>query len=138
MDTQKKELIGNFRNHGRAWCREPDEVTYCRGLLGPMPSEWDTWWQNADGSDRTGKPKDWPPTRPGPPEPTKEELELRNLPLRMLADRLHAARHTLKHYSPRSQAAKLAKEKVARIEAEYARRNLVLPVTPPYRPTGRT
>src|SRR5262249_40127807 len=26
VDTKKKELIGNFRNHGRAWCREPDEV----------------------------------------------------------------------------------------------------------------
>jgi transposase len=26
VDTKKKELIGNFRNHGRAWCQEPDEV----------------------------------------------------------------------------------------------------------------
>ena len=26
VDTKKKELIGNFRNHGRAWCREPEEV----------------------------------------------------------------------------------------------------------------
>ena len=26
VDTKKKELIGNFRNVGRAWCREADEV----------------------------------------------------------------------------------------------------------------
>jgi transposase len=26
IDTKKKELIGNFRNPGRVWCREPDEV----------------------------------------------------------------------------------------------------------------
>jgi transposase len=26
VDTKKKELIGDFRNHGRAWCREPIEV----------------------------------------------------------------------------------------------------------------
>jgi len=26
VDTKKKELIGDFRNHGRTWCREPDEV----------------------------------------------------------------------------------------------------------------
>jgi hypothetical protein len=26
MDTKKKELIGNFRNDGRAWCKEADEV----------------------------------------------------------------------------------------------------------------
>jgi Rhodopirellula transposase DDE domain len=26
VDTKKKELIGNFRNNGRAWCREPYEV----------------------------------------------------------------------------------------------------------------
>jgi hypothetical protein len=26
VDTKKKELIGNFRNNGRAWCRRPPEV----------------------------------------------------------------------------------------------------------------
>jgi transposase len=26
VDTKKKELIGEFRNHGRAWCRKPHEV----------------------------------------------------------------------------------------------------------------
>jgi hypothetical protein len=26
VDTKKKELIGNFRNSGRAWCRKPPEV----------------------------------------------------------------------------------------------------------------
>jgi hypothetical protein len=26
VDTKKKELIGNFRNQGRAWCRESEEV----------------------------------------------------------------------------------------------------------------
>jgi hypothetical protein len=26
VDTKKKELIGNFKNAGRAWCSEPDEV----------------------------------------------------------------------------------------------------------------
>jgi hypothetical protein len=26
VDTKKKELIGDFRNPGRAWCREPPEV----------------------------------------------------------------------------------------------------------------
>jgi hypothetical protein len=26
VDTKKKELIGEFRNHGRAWCRESHEV----------------------------------------------------------------------------------------------------------------
>jgi transposase len=26
IDTKEKELIGDFRNHGRAWRREPDEV----------------------------------------------------------------------------------------------------------------
>ena len=26
MDTKKKELIGNFRNQGRAWGKEPEEV----------------------------------------------------------------------------------------------------------------
>lgn len=26
VDTKKKELIGNFKNPGRAWCREADEV----------------------------------------------------------------------------------------------------------------
>ena len=26
VDTKKKELIGDFRNHGRAWRREPDHV----------------------------------------------------------------------------------------------------------------
>ena len=26
VDTKKKELIGNFRNNGRAWCRKPPEV----------------------------------------------------------------------------------------------------------------
>jgi len=27
VDTKKKELIGNFRNNGRAWCREAPEVS---------------------------------------------------------------------------------------------------------------
>jgi hypothetical protein len=26
VDTKKKELIGNFRNDGKVWCREPEEV----------------------------------------------------------------------------------------------------------------
>jgi hypothetical protein len=26
VDTKKKELIGNFRNHGKTWCRKADEV----------------------------------------------------------------------------------------------------------------
>jgi hypothetical protein len=26
VDTKKKELVGNFRNGGRAWCKEADEV----------------------------------------------------------------------------------------------------------------
>ena len=26
VDTKKKELVGNFRNPGRAWCRNPPEV----------------------------------------------------------------------------------------------------------------
>jgi hypothetical protein len=26
VDTKKKELIGNFRNHGKAWCKEAEEV----------------------------------------------------------------------------------------------------------------
>jgi hypothetical protein len=26
VDTKKKELIGNYKRQGRAWCREPDEV----------------------------------------------------------------------------------------------------------------
>jgi hypothetical protein len=26
VDTKKKELIGQFRNHGRAWCKQPHEV----------------------------------------------------------------------------------------------------------------
>jgi hypothetical protein len=26
VDTKKKELIGNFRNPGRLWCRQPPEV----------------------------------------------------------------------------------------------------------------
>jgi hypothetical protein len=26
VDTKKKELIGNFKNRGRTWCREADEV----------------------------------------------------------------------------------------------------------------
>lgn len=26
VDSKKKELIGNFQNAGRVWCREPDEV----------------------------------------------------------------------------------------------------------------
>jgi hypothetical protein len=27
VDTKKKELIGNFRNNGRTWCRKPPEVS---------------------------------------------------------------------------------------------------------------
>src|SRR5262249_51987378 len=27
VDTKKKELIGNFRNNGQAWCREGPEVS---------------------------------------------------------------------------------------------------------------
>ncbi len=27
VDTKKKELIGNFRNNGRAWCKESPEVS---------------------------------------------------------------------------------------------------------------
>src|ERR1700693_2212147 len=27
MDTKKKELIGNFRNNGRSWSREPELVS---------------------------------------------------------------------------------------------------------------
>jgi hypothetical protein len=27
VDTKKKELIGNFRNHGRAWCKEAPQVS---------------------------------------------------------------------------------------------------------------
>src|SRR5262249_14145870 len=26
VDTKKKELVGNFRNDGKAWCKEADEV----------------------------------------------------------------------------------------------------------------
>jgi len=26
VDTKKKELIGNFKNSGRVWCREAEEV----------------------------------------------------------------------------------------------------------------
>ena len=26
VDTKKKELIGNFKNEGRTWCKEPEEV----------------------------------------------------------------------------------------------------------------
>jgi len=26
VDTKKKELIGNFKNAGAAWCQQPEEV----------------------------------------------------------------------------------------------------------------
>src|SRR5437764_51077 len=90
VDTVARSLL-DYEQHGTTLYAllKPQLHVHCRMLLGPMPSEWGTWWQDADGSDRTDKPKAWPPTPPGPPPPTKEELELRDLPLRMLADRLH-------------------------------------------------
>jgi hypothetical protein len=43
-------------------------------LLGLMPSEWDTWYRNADGTDRNGKLKDWPPKLRGPPAKPEQPL----------------------------------------------------------------
>lgn len=57
-----RALLDYEHEGNTVYCRlKPVLHVYCRTLLGPMPSEWDHWWQNADGSDRKGKPEDWPP-----------------------------------------------------------------------------
>src|SRR5205085_3529649 len=119
VDAAAKNLL-DYEQHGNVlYAKLKSRLhLHCRMLLGLMPSEWDTWWQNANGTDRKGKPKDWPPVLPGPPKLTKEEEELQALPLRMLADRLHAARQRVRTLSKRSKAGKKAKAEVERIEAE--------------------
>jgi hypothetical protein len=61
---------------------KPELHINCRQLLGPMPSEWLGWWQKADGSDRKGKPKVWPPRREeyDDPPPKAPDPKLQMLP----------------------------------------------------------
>ena len=59
-----------------------------------------------------------------------EEEWLTVIPLRMLADRLHAARRSLRVNGERSLLGREATKEVAMIEAEYRRRQLVIPETP--------
>jgi hypothetical protein len=108
---------------------KPVLYVYCRTLLGPMPSEWATWWQNADGSDRKGKPADWPPKLPGPPKLSAEEAALAALTTQELSERLHAARRRfIQKRSP--QSSKKAYADLQRLLAEYARRDRVPPPEP--------
>src|SRR5947209_5413651 len=70
VDAAGRDLLEIERHGGEGYARlKPELHNACRMILGPTPAEWPTWWQNADGSDREGKPKDWPPKLPGPPEP---------------------------------------------------------------------
>src|SRR5438477_540196 len=62
VDAAGRELLAIERHSGEGYAKlKPELHVHCRQLLGPMPSEWPTWWKNADGSDRKGKPKTWPP-----------------------------------------------------------------------------
>ncbi len=128
------ELLDYEVHGGKHYARiKPELHVHCRMLLGPMPSEWDSWWLNADGTERKGKPKVWPPKLPGPPkvqrppDHTKEEEELQRLPFRMLTDRLHAARHKARAFGQETRDGQRAREELDRLEAEYARRRAPAP-----------
>src|SRR5947209_5436581 len=70
VDAAGRDLLAIERHSGEGYAKlKPDLHVHCRQLLGPMPSEWASWWVNADGSQRTGKPAVWPPVLPGPPVP---------------------------------------------------------------------
>src|SRR5581483_4282505 len=132
VDGVARALL-DYEQHGTVLYAKlkPALHVYCRMLLGPMPSEWPTWWQNADGTDRTGKPAVWPPVLPGPPQLTKEEEVLRSLPIGVLAERLHDARlRFIRNRSPKT--AKKAYLEVQAILAEYQRREMVPPPEPTY------
>src|SRR5436309_745517 len=51
VDAAGRELLEIERHDGAGYAKlKPELHPACRQLLGPMPSEWATWWQNADGS----------------------------------------------------------------------------------------
>ncbi len=128
LDAAARELL-DYERHGETLYAfiKPALHVHCRMLIGPMPREWATWWQNADGSDRKGKPADWPPKLPGPPEPTKEESELRGLSIPELAERLHTARLSWIRRGPATKVSRRAWTEVQTILAEYQRRGYVAP-----------
>jgi hypothetical protein len=134
------ELLDYEVHGGKHYARlKPALHVRCRMLLGPMPSEWDTWWQNADGTDRQGKAKDWPPKLPGPPKETApsagatDALDARaaaKLTEPMLGDRLDMARRRYGAYGADSPVGRQAGEELELLAAEYRRRGLTIPVLP--------
>lgn len=132
VDAAARELLDYEPQGGVLYAKLKTSLhVHARPILGPMPSEWATWWQNADGTDRKGKPKVWPPKLRGLPPMSKEEKDLRELTLPALADRLHAARRHAATLGPRGRAATKAQRDVGKIESEYVRRGLCMPLTTP-------
>jgi hypothetical protein len=135
---------------------------FCRGQIGPMPCEWDTWWLNGNGTDRPGKPKVWPPILPGPgkPAPVEEKLAQETQPVEdpfmgsgaevELIKATHGrrirqlllAQHTLyQNYPPGDPTHEEAVRRMGLLEAELRRRGIKVPPRPvwrePYDPEGR-
>ena len=137
VDAAARELLA-YEQHGDVLYAliKPALHVHCRQLLGPMPSEWKDWYVNADGSERPGRPQIWPPVLPGPPLPEPTSFKpgprvnqgLEALPHKVLAERLEDARHRISVYGPHSGQHKRAEADRKRIEAEYVRRKLTLPV----------
>jgi hypothetical protein len=152
VEAAASELLDYQQHDGVPYARlKPELYLRCRMLNGPMPSEWETWWQNADGRDRKGKPKVWPPKVEGPPAPSAakpvdsakpaavtppslatdalDAQTVTTLTERMLGDRLHMARQRYGAYSPNSDVGRQASREIDLLSDEYKRRGLTIPVS---------
>jgi hypothetical protein len=151
VDAAAGDLLDYERHDGVFYARlKPELHVHCRILLGPMPSEWKDWWQNADGTDRKGKPKVWPPKLEGPPPPAPtpsrrgrsakpsaggsaatdvlDAQTVSKLTETMLGDRLDMARQRFNAYSPNSAVGRQASREIDLLTEEYRRRGLTIPV----------
>jgi hypothetical protein len=146
LDQAARELL-DYDHEGKTLVArlKPEARKFCRQLLGPPPEEEDDFWRHPDGTPMERPPKQQLPAttkkptrkpRPEPaaplpePQPPSEEEVLRSMPLPVLAERLHEARWSLQSNGERSWLGMQAKREVSLLEAEYRRRELVIPETP--------
>jgi hypothetical protein len=138
VDEAARELL-DYMQVGKQLCAKlkPHLRVVCRQILGPLPEEADEFWKNADGSRLKNAPPEEPkPKRTKEEEPlvlpmSPEEELLKGIPCRDLDERLHIARRSLQANGARSFLGKEAKKEIRLLQAEYRRRELPIPETPP-------
>lgn len=163
VDEAARELLDYETHDAVVYAKLKTRLhVFCRGQIGPMPCEWDTWWLNDNGTERPGKPKVWPPILPGPgkPAPVAEkftedeqpaevpfegsmsEVELLKATHGRKLRQMLLAQHALyQNYAPGDPIQEEAVRRMNLLEAEVRRRGNKVPPRPewrePYDPEAR-